>query len=102
MGRFFVKGRRAGGGKNYLCMHGKQARNRCKKEAINGRDDENSEGTVHAKIHQLSKKRKWRLTRKENKNGKLRSYFSSGASFEAGVWTSGKTLWRKNPRVQSL
>jgi len=71
------------------------------KQAINGRDDENSE-ECPAIIHQLGKKRKWRLTRKENKNGKLRSYFSSGASFEAGVWTSGKTLKRKNPRVRSL
>jgi hypothetical protein len=72
-------------------MHGKQARNRCKREVINGRDDENSENSP-TKIHQLGKERKWRLTRKENENGKLRSYFSSGASFEADVWTWGKTL----------
>ena len=39
---------------------------------------------------------------RENKNGDLRGYFSSGASLEVEVWTLGRGPKRKNPRVRSL
>jgi hypothetical protein len=57
---------------------------------------------VHAKSINSARKESGALRAERSRNGELRSYFSSGASFEADVWTSGMRLPRKNPRVQSL
>jgi hypothetical protein len=49
-----------------------------------------------------ARKRKRRLTDGVNKNGGLRNFSFSGASFEVDGWTLVRGPKRTSPRVQSL